>query len=41
MDVKGFGAYRERTFLRDVPLKAVGVWTMLASLVLTAGLWML
>ncbi|MFL0556611.1 MULTISPECIES: energy-coupling factor transporter transmembrane component T family protein [Paenibacillus] len=41
MDVKGFGAYRERTFLRDVPLKAAGVWTMLASLVLTAGLWML
>lgn len=40
MDVKGFGAYRERTFLRDVPFEAVGVWTILLSLVLTAGLWM-
>ncbi|MBW4838456.1 MAG: energy-coupling factor transporter transmembrane protein EcfT [Paenibacillaceae bacterium] len=39
MDVKGFGAYRERTFLRDVPFEAVGVWTILLSLVLTAGLW--
>ncbi|MDU4697136.1 MAG: energy-coupling factor transporter transmembrane component T [Paenibacillus sp.] len=41
MDVKGFGAYRERTFLRDVPLEAIGVWTMIVSLGLTAGLWLL
>lgn len=41
MDAKGFGAYRERTFLRDVPLTAVGVWTIALSLVGTAGLWML
>lgn len=39
MDAKGFGAYRERTFLREVPLEAVGVCTMILSLILTAGLW--
>ncbi|GIP49879.1 energy-coupling factor transporter transmembrane protein EcfT [Paenibacillus sp. DXFW5] len=41
MDAKGFGAYRERTFLREVPFKAIGIGTIMISLILTAGLWML
>lgn len=41
MDVKGFGAYRERTYLREVQLGAAGVWTMSGSVILTVALWML
>ncbi|MGG6313117.1 energy-coupling factor transporter transmembrane component T family protein [Paenibacillus macerans] len=41
MDVKGFGAFRERTFLREARLRASGVWVMTLSPVLTAGLWLL
>lgn len=39
MDAKGFGAYPERTFLREAALSRGGVWLMAVSVICGAGLW--
>ncbi|RUT31557.1 energy-coupling factor transporter transmembrane protein EcfT [Paenibacillus zeisoli] len=41
MESKGFGAYRDRTFLREVPLKKKGLIMMLVSVMITAFMWVL
>lgn len=41
MESKGFGAYRERTFLREVPLGKKGLMMMLVSVMITASMWVL
>ncbi|USB33809.1 energy-coupling factor transporter transmembrane component T [Paenibacillus sp. YPG26] len=41
MESKGFGAYPGRTFLREVPLQMKGLLMMLASVIVTACMWVL
>ncbi|MEF2966177.1 energy-coupling factor transporter transmembrane component T [Paenibacillus sp. M1] len=39
MEAKGFGAYKARTFLRQVKVTAEGYALMIGSIAATAGLW--
>lgn len=41
MDVKGFGAYPKRTYLREVNLEPAGIWLIGLSSLVTALLWFL
>ncbi|MWV45618.1 energy-coupling factor transporter transmembrane protein EcfT [Paenibacillus sp. HJL G12] len=39
MEAKGFGAYRDRTFLREGMPVRKGLWVAASAVTLTAGLW--
>lgn len=41
MESKGFGAYRDRTFYREVPLKKKGIIMMGVSVIMAALMWVL